>query len=187
MFSLLSGCVLWSSRRWILINVLQRSFGANLPRQGFAATCCAFCSVSFAWEVARESPIVNIVSQMMNKHISLSWIAWKCAQVISGKVYVAWKGKMLHDVIGRHQAYIEIHLNIWDTCRNIEIHVEIWGIWICIWLRPRMCDQIINSLCEENYVLQGKRKFDSWRSQGLTLFTSKNLQAVTLVNFMKNE
>ena len=31
---------------------------------------------------------------------------WKCALVIGGKVYAAWKRKMLHDVIGGHQAYI---------------------------------------------------------------------------------
>ena len=37
---------------------------------------------------------------------------WKCTLVIGGKVYVAWKHKMLHDetlhdVIGGHQAYIQ--------------------------------------------------------------------------------
>ena len=34
----------------------------NLCRRGFPGTC-ACCSVSFAWEIARDSPIVNIVSQ----------------------------------------------------------------------------------------------------------------------------
>ena len=28
--------------------------------------------VSFAWEIVRDSPMVNIVSQTMNKHNSLS-------------------------------------------------------------------------------------------------------------------
>ena len=32
---------------------------------------------------------------------------WNFALVIGGKVYVAWKRKMLHDVIGGHQAYIQ--------------------------------------------------------------------------------
>ena len=40
----------------------------NLPRRGFAATCCACSSVSFAWEIVRDSPMVNIVSQTMNQH-----------------------------------------------------------------------------------------------------------------------
>ena len=40
-------------------------------------------------------PRVNFVSQTMNKHIN--------TLVIVGKVYVAWKRKMLHDVIGGHQ------------------------------------------------------------------------------------
>ena len=36
---------------------------------------------------------------------------WKCAPVFGGKVYVAWKRRMLHDVklhdvIGGHGAYI---------------------------------------------------------------------------------
>ena len=33
-----------------------------------------FCCVSFVWEIARDSPIVNTVSQTMNKHSSFSWI-----------------------------------------------------------------------------------------------------------------
>ena len=31
----------------------------------------------------------------------------KCALVIGGEVYVAWKRKMLHDLIGGYQAYIQ--------------------------------------------------------------------------------
>ena len=33
--------------------------------------------------------------------------ARKCALVFGGKVYVAWKHLMLHDVIGGHQAHID--------------------------------------------------------------------------------
>ena len=69
----------------------------NLPGRGFGATCRA--CVSFAWEIVRDSPMVNFDSQTMNKH--------KCALVIGGEVYVAWKRKMLHDVIGGYQAYIQ--------------------------------------------------------------------------------
>ena len=68
----------------------------NLPGRGFGATCCA--CVSFAWEIVRDSPMVNFDSQTMNKHIKL---------VIGGEVYVAWKCKMHYDVIGRHQAYLQ--------------------------------------------------------------------------------
>ena len=32
----------------------------NLPRRGFGATCCA--CVSFALEIVRDSPMVNVVS-----------------------------------------------------------------------------------------------------------------------------
>ena len=48
--------------------------------------------------------------------LDLFWITWhwkpaintsKCALVIGGEVCVAWKLKMLHDVIGGYQAYIQ--------------------------------------------------------------------------------
>ena len=41
----------------------------NLPGRGFGATCCT--CVSFAWEIVRDSPMVNFVSQTMNKHIKM--------------------------------------------------------------------------------------------------------------------
>ena len=62
----------------------------NLPGRGLGATFCA--CVSFAWEIVRDSPMVNSVSR---------------ALVIGGEDYVAWKRKMLHDVTGEHQAYIQ--------------------------------------------------------------------------------
>ena len=34
----------------------------NLPRRGFAGTCCACSSESFGWEIVRDSPMANIVS-----------------------------------------------------------------------------------------------------------------------------
>ena len=61
------------------------------------------------------------------------------------KVYVAWKRKMLHDVIGGHQAYIQ---------RKIYL----WSLEFRSWLRPRavsrLCsrfprDKIIKSLRSE--------------------------------------
>ena len=42
----------------------------NLPGRGFGSIC-SVC-LSFAWEIVRDSPLVNIVSQTMNKHNSLS-------------------------------------------------------------------------------------------------------------------
>ena len=41
----------------------------NFPGRGFVATCCA--SVSFAREIVRDSPMVNFVSQTMNKPVSV--------------------------------------------------------------------------------------------------------------------
>ena len=41
----------------------------NLPGRGFGVTCCT--CVSFAWEIVRDSPMVNLDSQAMNKHIKM--------------------------------------------------------------------------------------------------------------------
>ena len=53
----------------------------------------------------------------------------KCALVIGGKVYVAWKRKMLHDVIGGYQAYIQ---------RKIYLLPLEFGSW----LRPRAVSRL---------------------------------------------
>ena len=47
----------------------------------------------------------------------------KCALVFGGKVYVAWKRKMLHDVIGGYQAYIQRKIlfmapRIWQLAKS---------------------------------------------------------------------
>ena len=63
----------------------------------------------------------------------------KCALVIGGKVYVAWKRKMLRDVIGGYQAYIQ---------RKIYLLRLEFGSW----LRPRARfarDKIIKALRSE--------------------------------------
>ena len=41
----------------------------NLPGLGYGATCCA--CVSFSWKILRDSPMVNFVSQTMNKHVKM--------------------------------------------------------------------------------------------------------------------
>ena len=41
----------------------------DLPGRGLGATFCA--CVSFAWEIVRDSPMVNFHSQTMNKHIKM--------------------------------------------------------------------------------------------------------------------
>ena len=115
MFSLLRGFLLTFSPSLFTLNLksaflLQRSFDGNLPGRGFGAICCV--CVSFAWEIVRDSPMVNIVSQTMNKHNSLSNIIRENAPWSSAaKSMLPWKRKMVHDetlrdVIGGHQAYI---------------------------------------------------------------------------------
>ena len=54
---------------------------SNLPLRGFTASCwirhsCVCRSAPFACEIAWDSPIVNIVSQIMDKQVSSSWILW---------------------------------------------------------------------------------------------------------------
>ena len=58
--------------------------------------------------------------------MSLSWIIYKNAPVISGKVYVAWKRKILHDVglhdvNGGHQAYIHRKIGTFMAHRILHL------------------------------------------------------------------
>ena len=76
MFLLLRGFLLTSFPSLFTLNLksafsLQKRLGSvgNLPRRRFGATCCA--CVSFAWEIVRDSPMVNFVSQTMNKYIKM--------------------------------------------------------------------------------------------------------------------
>ena len=65
-------CSRWISSR----RSRSRDFSAsNLPLRGFIAGCwirrfCVWCCVPFAWEFAWDSPLINIVSQTMNKQVS---------------------------------------------------------------------------------------------------------------------
>ena len=59
----------------------------------------------------------------------------KCALVIGGKVYVAGKRKMLHDVIGGYQAYIQ---------RKIYLLLLEFGSWLRLSARFAR-DKIIKS------------------------------------------
>ena len=83
----------------------------NLPRRRFAGTCCACCS----WFTNCKHCFIDDEWT----HNSISWIihnAWKCTLVISDKVHVAWKRKMLHDVIGGHQAHIHEKIDLFIAC-----------------------------------------------------------------------
>ena len=120
MFLLLFGFLLTSSPSLFMLSLKLASHSRgvsveNLPGRGFGATCCA--CVSFAWEIVRDSPMVNFDSQTMNKHIKL---------VIGGEVYVAWKCKMHYDVIGGHQAYNS----------EKERFIYLWSLEFHSWLRP---------------------------------------------------
>ena len=63
---LLLRCLRWI---WSRRSRSRRVSVENLPGRGFGATCCV--CVSFAWEIVRNSPMVNFVSQTMNKHIKM--------------------------------------------------------------------------------------------------------------------
>ena len=60
----------------------------------------------------------------------------KCAMVIGGKVYAAWKQKMLHDV------------TLHDVSAGTKRYIYRWGIRFCCWLRPRT----VHALRENNFV-----------------------------------
>ena len=70
----------------------------NLPERGFGVTCCA--CVSFAWEIVRDSPMVNFDSQTMNKHLKM-----RLGHRRRGLCCL--ETQNAHDVIGGYQAYIQ--------------------------------------------------------------------------------
>ena len=71
----------------------------------------------------------------------------KCALLIGGKVFVAWKRKMLHDVSSEHQAYIR---------RKIYV----WSIEFCSWLslvpRPVRAIRVTRGGLEQSANFPGK-------------------------------
>ena len=66
--------------------------------------------------------------------IQRGWInTSKCALVIGGEVYVAWKRKMLHNVIGGYQAYIQ---------RKKDLFIYLWSLEFRSWLRPHAVSRL---------------------------------------------
>ena len=81
-FSLLRDFLFTSSPSLFTLNFKSAfSLQRNFSEKSYSARNCSHllccCYVSFVWEIARDSPIVNTVSQTMNKHISFSWINMK--------------------------------------------------------------------------------------------------------------
>ena len=73
----------------------------------------------------------------------------KCGLVIGGKVYVAWKQKMLHDVIGGHQAIYS---------KKERKKEKRWGIQFCSWLRPRTVHVLRKARARRDYKLSSLGK-----------------------------
>ena len=76
---------------------------------------------------------------------------WKYALVIGGKVYLAWKRKMLHDIIGGHQVYIQ---------RNRDLFIYLWGLEFRSWLTPRAVSRLRAGFARNKIIIKSLR---SWR------------------------
>ena len=147
--------------------LLQRSSSEKSSWTRIGAICCV--CVSFAWEIVRDSPMVNIVSQTMNKHNSLLKIIrenapWSSAAKSMFPGNAKWSIK---------KRYVT---SLADTK---HIFIDLWGIEFCSWLRPRAVsrlrarDEIIKSLrsekimrciCATRVFLGGKSR-KKWRGQ----------------------
>ena len=128
--------------RWAIVGVLQ-SFGgksspARISSHFLWLLFCVICKGNCPWFTDHK----HCFTDDEKSHQPFMNATWKCALVIGGKVYLAWKQKMLYDVtlhvIGGHQA---------------DIHRIIYGKSnFCHWLRPRAVhalrarDDIINLL-----------------------------------------
>ena len=64
--------------QWDLLSLLHRSYGEK--SSPWRISRHLFCLLFCFREIARDSPIINIVSQTMNKHIMNT--PWKCALVM---------------------------------------------------------------------------------------------------------
>ena len=64
------------------------------PARIYSRRSCVCCSVPFAWEIAWDSPIVNIVSQTMNKQVSYNRL-----QKYLRHCTVFWHKWPIHDLV----------------------------------------------------------------------------------------
>ena len=132
MLSLLRSCLLRSARRWIFIGVISRAVSVeSLPWRGFAATCCACSSVSFGWEIVRDLPMVNIVSQTMNQHKSLSWIIHENAP---------WSSAAKSMLPGNAKCSMTSLADTKHIFRERKIYL--WSLEFRSWLRPRAVSRL---------------------------------------------
>ena len=144
MFLLLRGFLLTSSPSLLTLNLksafsLQRSFGGKS-----------------SWERIWSSmePLVVLVCDLHGKlfvihrrltliHRHRRWInTLKCALVIGGEVHVAWKRKMLDDVIGGYQAYIQ---------RKKDLFIYLWSLEFRSWVRPRAVSRLHARFVRQDY------------------------------------
>ena len=111
MFSLLRALLLSSSTPLAidLISVLQRSYGGKASpwRISSHLLCLLFC----VREIVHDSPIVNFVSQTLNKHITLMNTTWKCALVMLHCLVTKnapWRQTTVWGHGGHHRIYTSI-------------------------------------------------------------------------------
>ena len=129
MFLLLHGFLLTSSPSLFTLNwksafSLQSSFGgkSSWARIWSHLLClCVICMGNCSWFT--DSKLWFTDDELTHQ----------CALVIGGEVYVTWKRKMLHDVVGGYQAYIQ---------RKKDLFVYLWSLEFCSWLRPRAVSRL---------------------------------------------
>ena len=105
----------------------------NLYRRTFPATCCAYCSASFAWKLL-------VIHQRKHCFIDDENAPWSSATK-----------SMLHSCLETQNAPLRNATSLADTK---HLFIDLWGLEFCIWLRPRVVyvmharDEIINLLRE---------------------------------------
>ena len=135
MFLLLRSFLLTSSPSLFTLNLksvfsLQRSFGeiSSWARIWSHLLClCVICVGNCLWFTDGKLFTDN---ELTHQNAPL---------VIGGEVYVAWKRKMLQDVTGRHQAYIQ---------RKIYL----WSLEFCSWLRPRAVSRLHSRFARDKII-----------------------------------
>ena len=117
----------------------------NLPGRGFGASCCA-CE-SFAREIVRDSPMVNFVSQTMNKLIKM---------------------RLNH----RRRSLCCLETQKWSITSLADtkhIFRDLWILEFCSWLRPRAVSRLGVRFARDNIIksLRSELPYYVWRRANL--------------------
>ena len=104
----------------------------NLPGRVFGVPCCA--CVSFAWEIVRDSPMVNFDSQTMNKHIKMRLGHRRRSLCCLETQNAPWRHWRMPSIYSEKERFIYL-----------------WSLEFRSWLRPRAVSRLRARFAPQDY------------------------------------